>query len=289
MTEITRNYSTVSCKDLEYKDPPPTTIIRSGKEGNPRTNLLIVTPTLGIVRMEWAMARYGQAMPTNWSCASASLGIGNVVPMHYLVADAQNLGCEDVVKKGYEWLLLWEDDVIAPFDGLLQMNQYIRKAEVPVVSGLYFTKGLYSEPVVYRGMGTGAHTNFKLGDKVWADGVPTGFLLIHSSVIKLMWEESEEYKTLGGRVTRKIFDTVAQCYFDPETQSFSSGSGTSDLMWCLRVIEEKVLARAGWPKIGKKKYPFLCDTKIFCKHIDLSTGKQYPDFNYHAASQKHKS
>lgn len=32
-----------------------TTIIKSGAEGNPRNNLLIVTPTLGIVRMEWAM------------------------------------------------------------------------------------------------------------------------------------------------------------------------------------------------------------------------------------------
>jgi GT2 family glycosyltransferase len=229
------------------------------------------------------MARYGQAMPCNWSAASASLGIGNVVPMHYLVADAQNLGCEDVVKKNFEWLLLWEDDVIAPHDALLQLNQYIRKAEIPVVSGLYFTKSLYSEPVLYRGVGCGCYRNFKLGQKVWADGVPTGFLLIHSSIIKLMWKESEEYETLGKRKTRKIFETVAQCYYDPETQSFSSGSGTSDLMWCLRVIKEDVLRRAGWPKIGRRKYPFLCDTKIFCKHVDLSTGKQFPSFDYNAA------
>lgn len=254
-----------------------TIIIRSGKDGNPRVRLLIVTPTLGIVRMEWAMSRYGQAIPCNWSASSASLGIGNVVPMHYLVADAQNLGCEDVVKKGFEWLLLWEDDVIAPPDALLQLNKYMRKADIPVVSGLYFTKGLYSEPVLYRGSGCGCFINFQVGDKVWADGVPTGFLLIHSSIIKLMWNESDEYETLGKRRTRKIFETPAQVFFDPETKTYSSGSGTSDLTWCHRVIKEKVIARAGFPKIGRKKYPFLCDTNIFCKHIDLATGKQFPE------------
>lgn len=256
--------------------PEQTTIIRSGKEGNPRNRLLIVTPTLGIVRMEWSMARYGQAIPPNWSSASASLGIGAVVPMHYLVADAQNLGCEEIVNKGFEWLLLWEDDVIAPYDAILQMNRYIVKADIPVVSGLYYQKATYTEPLIYRGSGNGAFLDFKIGDKVWADGVPTGFLLIHSAVIKLMWKESEEYETLGKRKTRKVFETPSRIYFDPETKSYSCGTGTSDLWWCARVIKEKVLARAGFPKIGKRKYPFLVDTNIFCKHIDLSTGRQYP-------------
>lgn len=264
------------------------TIVKSGVGGNPRTRLLIITPTLGIVRMEWAMSRYGQAMPTNWSAASASLGMGNVVPMHYLVADAQNLGCEDIVAKGFEWLLLWEDDVIAPLDALLRMNLHMREAVTPIVTGLYFTKGLFSEPIIYRGQGTGSFVNFKLGDKVWADGVPTGFLLIHSSIIKLMWDESPEYTTIGGRKTRKVFETVSQCFYDPDNQAFSTGSGTSDLVWSARVIREKVLKRAGWTKISKRKYPFLCDSKIFCKHIELSTGKQFPDYNYHAAIEAAK-
>lgn len=172
--------------------------------------------------------------------------------------------------------LLWEDDVIAPLDAFLQINPYMSSSDYPVISGLYFTKGQYSEPILYRGSGQGAYINFKIGDKVWATGVPTGFLLIHSKVIKLMYEESESYKTLGGRMTKRVFETPAQLFYDPDTQSFATGSGTSDLNWCNRVIEEKVLARAGWPKIGKKKYPFLCDTRIFCKHIDLMTGSLYP-------------
>lgn len=255
---------------------PHTTIVKSGIDGNPRNRLMIVTPTLGMVRMEWAMARYGQVIPPNWSATSASLGIGTMVPMHYLVADAQNLGCEDILKKNFEWLLLWEDDVIAPYDALLQLNQYIRKEDIPIVSGLYYLKGDRTEPVLYRGLGTGCYDNFTLGDKVWADGVPTGFLLIHRKIIELMWNESKEYETLGKRRTRQIFETPAKIYFDEATKSFSSGSGTSDLCWCARVIKDKVISRAGWPKIGRKKYPLLCDTAIFCKHIDLQTGRQFP-------------
>jgi len=228
-------------------------LIKSGIEGNPRNRILIVTPTLGKIRIEWAMARYGQAVPPNWSSSHASLGIGTDVIMHYLVADAQNLGCEDVVKKNFEWLLLWEDDVIAPYDAFLKINKYMHKPEVPVVSGLYYQKSEYVEPLVYRGLGNGAFDDFKIGEKVWADGVPTGFLLIHSSLIKLMYKESEEYQTLGGRKTKRIFETPAKMSFDEEKQAWLSGQGTSDLNWCHRVIKENVLRRAGWPKIARKK------------------------------------
>lgn len=258
------------------------TIIKSGEEGDPRTRLLIVTGSLGIVRLEWSISRFGQATPPNWAASSATLGVGSCFPMHYLIADAQNLGCEDMIKKNFEWLLLWEDDVVAPWDAFLQLNKYIVKGDIPIISGLYFTKGNDSEPVVYRGVGNGCYRDFKLGDKVWADGVPTGFLLIHNSIIKLMWDESESYETLGNqkRVTKRIFETPAKVYFHEKQQAFSTGRGTSDLHWCHRIIKEKILTRAGWPKIGRKKYPFLCDTNIFCRHIHLETGKQFPDYNW---------
>jgi len=250
------------------------TIRESGK--NPQMRILIVTPTLGMVRVEWAISRYGQAIPCNWSTASTTLGIGFYVPMHYLVADAQNLGAAECVAKGYEWMLLWEDDVIPPLDALLQLNNYMKAGDIPVVSGLYFTKGLFSEPILYRGIGTSCYTGFKIGDKVWATGVPTGFLLIHSSILKLMFDESEDYTVLSGQRTKRIFDTQVKVYLDPKTHTYTSGRGTSDLIWCKRVMEDDVLRRAGFSKIGRKKYPFLCDTNIFCKHIDITTGKQYP-------------
>lgn len=256
------------------------TIIRSGVEGNPRNRLLVITPTLGIIRMEWAIHRYAQVVPCNWSLSAATLGIGSVFPMHYLVADAQNMGCDEVVKKDFEWLLLWEDDVLPPLDAFLRLNEYMRDGDIPVVSGLYYTKGSFCEPILYRGLGNSCYMDFKRGDKVWADGVPTGFLLINGDVIRLMHKESEDYEIkINHRVvgkSKRIFESPSQITFYEELKAYISGGGTSDLAWCKRVIEQKVLQRAGWPKIGKKKYPFLCDTNIFCKHIDLNTGRQYP-------------
>ncbi len=53
-----------------------------------------------------------------------------------------------------------------------------------VVSGLYFSKGVPSWPLIFRGRGNGAFLNFRIGDRVWCDGIPTGFLLVHMSVIR---------------------------------------------------------------------------------------------------------
>lgn len=257
-----------------------TLIIRSGANGNPRVPVLIATPTLGIVRLEWAVARYGQIVPCNWTNSDVTVGIGSTVPMHYLVADGQNIATEHFLINGkQEWLLLYEDDVIPPLDLFIRLDEYIQKATIPIVSGLYFLKVPRSEPVCYRGRGTRCFYDFKLGDKFWVDGVPTGMLLIHRSILQLMYDESEPYKTLGGRVVRKVFETPAKMMQDPATGEWSRLQGTSDLFWCKRVIKEKVLERAGWKNIAKKQYPFLVDSNIFCRHIDLSTGTQYPDEN----------
>lgn len=253
-----------------------TILIKSGVNENPRNRILISTPTLGVIRYEWAAVRFGQVIPCNWSSTSTSTGIGNIVPMHYLVADAQNLSVQHALQNNFEWLLLWEDDVLPPIDVFLRLNEYIKKATIPIVSGLYFTKGEYSEPVLYRGRGNGCFSDFKMGEKVWVDGVPTGLLLIHSSILKVMWQESEEYTTLGKLKTRQVFDSPSDTFYDPQTHDPRVVMGTSDLQWCMRIIKEKVLEKAGWTKIAKKKHPFLCDTRIFCQHIDLNTGKQYP-------------
>lgn len=253
-----------------------TTIIRSGADGNPRDRLLIVTPTLGNVRMEWAVRRYSQVVPCNWASHDVHIGPGAIVPMHYLVADAQNIAADHMMKGSFQWLLFWEDDVIPPPNLYVLIDEYIRKETVPVVSGLYFLKTERSEPVCYRGLGTRCFVEFKLGQKHWVDGVPTGMLLVHRSIIELMSTESEPYKTLGGQVVPKVFETPSEMRQAPDTGQWQRRQGTSDLAWCRRIINEKVFARAGWKRIGNKKWPFLLDTRIYCSHIDLSTGRQYP-------------
>lgn len=250
-------------------------IHHSGKEQT-TNRILIATPTLGSVRIEWVNARYAQIIPTNWSNAFMTANLNPYIVMYYQVADAQNMIVKKAVEDNFEWLLLIEDDTMPPADAFVRFNEYMLKDELPVVSGLYYTKSNPATPLVFRGRGTGFYDDWKLGDKVWCDGVPTGMLLIKVKLLELMWNDSPEYTAHNGEKTRKVFETPNRQWLDEETGQFNAIVGTSDLDWCTRVIQGKYLEKAGYSKLQKKKYPFLVDTQIFCQHIDRGTGKIYP-------------
>ena len=240
-----------------------------------KNRLIIGTPTLGIVRMEWVQGRFGQTIPTNFSLVDVHQFMNTYAPLGFQITDAENLTAKMVVEGNFDWFLSWEDDNIPPLDALIKVNQYIIKADTPVVSALYFTKSVPPEPLLYRGPGMGHYANWKMGEKIWVDGIPFGFTLIHSSIIKALWDESPEY-IVNGTVTRRVFDNPMESYVDPITGGWMNSSGTSDLAWCKRLINDKIFEKAGWPEFQKKQFPFLVDTNIFVKHIDRESGQIYP-------------
>jgi hypothetical protein len=236
---------------------------------SPRQNrVLIGTPTLGMVRMEWHNALASLVIPCNWSMSSTT-------PIGYLVADGQNLIAHEALDKGFEWVLFLEDDTVPPVDLYLRLAEYIDKKDAPVVSGLYHVKG-GSEPMVYRGRGNGSFRDWKMGDKVWADGVPTGCLLVHTSILAEMAKASPNYfVTSAGNAfsVRKVFESPRQAWMDPRSGGYQKLLGTSDLYFCDQVMERDIFTKAGWPKIAKREFPFLVDTRIRCGHIDRDSGK----------------
>ena len=236
--------------------------------------LIIFTPTTGQVRIEWVQARYGQVVPTNWSMVDMVQFISPYTPVEYQLPDAQNLLAKKVVEDDYEWVLFLEHDNVLPPDAFLRMNQYMNEATIPMVSGLYFLKSSFTEPLIYRGRGNSHFRDWKLGDRVWVDGVPMGFLLVHGSLIKAAWKESEEYM-VNGEVTRKVFAQPNTMWFDEEQGGVMAKGGTTDLAWCARLMEDNLFEKAGWPEFQKMKYPYLVDTRIFVKHISPD-GTQWP-------------
>lgn len=244
-------------------------------DGDWMNRILIGTPITGLVRTEWMQARYGQICPTNWSMAGAFQPIYTHAPMRYLVADAQNLICKAMIEQDFEWLLMHEHDNVMPIDCFVRINEYMRNCDVPVVSGLYFTRSEPPEPLIYRGRGNSYFQDWKIGDKVWCDGVPMGCTLIHNSIIKALWERSPEYN-LNGTITRRVFSCPENAYMDPEKEgSFHIDVGTSDLAFCNRLIREKIFDAAGWPEYQKMKYPLLVDTNLFLYHIEQD-GRMFP-------------
>jgi hypothetical protein len=249
------------------------TIINDSGDPGYVNRVLVATPTTGLVRIEWVQARYGQITPANWSSVQMTEFMNSYIPLRYQVDDAQNMIVKHLVEGDFEWLLLIEHDTCPPPDAFIKFNQYMREEKIPVVSGLYYTRSRPSEPLVYRGRGTGAYTDFKIGDMVWCDGVPTGCLLIHGGILREMWKEAPEYM-LRGQITRRVFDTPRMIYTDPMSGTFAQ-SGTSDLDWCTRVMKGNYFEKAGWTKYQNMEYPFLVDTSIFCRHINPD-GEAFP-------------
>src|SRR5262245_397060 len=135
-----------------------------------RKRLLLGIPCTGNVRIEWAMARYGQAIPTNWGLGECLQLVQQITPLGYNVADARNIIAHVAVTQGYEWLLWNDSDTIPPPHFFVAMNEYVRRGDKPIVSGLYTTKSDPPEPLVYRGYGTSYYRDFTLGDRFWVSG-----------------------------------------------------------------------------------------------------------------------
>lgn len=236
--------------------------------------ILIGTAVTGLVRVEWVAARYSQLIPMNWSQVQVNQAMSGYYPLRYQVADAQNLIVRAALEGDFEWIFLLEHDVVIPDNTLMALNEYMREAKYPVVSGLYYSRSRPSEPLVFRGRGNSVYWDWKPGDLVWCDGVPTGALLIHQSVLKLMWNESPEY-AVNGQVTRRVFETPRRLVLG-ENGMHNAIQGTSDLWWCDRIMKENVFERAGWKNFcPDPQNPFLVDTSIFCRHINPN-GEQFP-------------
>lgn len=241
-------------------------------DGYWNSRLLIGTPMTGLVRSEWVEARYNQTIPTNWSHAQITQWMSSHIPVRYQVHDAENIIAENFVKGDWEWLLFIESDNVLPPGTFIALNEYMIRKEVPIVGGLYFTKSVPPEPMIYRELGKGYYADWRLGEKVWCSGLPFGCTLIHGSIIRELYKVAPEYK-IGDKTYRRVFKV-------PEIQLAEQDgmgiiTGTSDLNFCKEIKEQDIFTKAGWPEFAKKEHPFLVDTRIFVKHIDMD-GVQWP-------------
>lgn len=239
-----------------------------------KRRLMISVPLTGLIRAEWALARYGQGIPCNWSQMDVITWMDMFSPLGFMVADARNVTVDTFMKVNFEWLFFIDHDVILPQNTFIKWNEYMIRRDVPIFGGLYFTKSVPSEPLLYRGIGTSHFRKWKLGEKVWVDGMGLGCHVIHRSILEVIYKESPQYQ-IGNLTVRRVFETPSQSLYDPEKEVWTLSGGTEDLTFYQRLKKDGILKKAGWPKYQKMEYPYLCDTSIFCKHIDWE-GVQYP-------------
>jgi hypothetical protein len=270
---ITASMNEATNPAIEYRQ-----VIQDSGDDGYMNRVMIGTATTGLVRIEWVAARYTATIPVNWSQVEMTQPIPTYMPLRYQVADAQNLIVKFALESEFEWLLLLEHDVVIPADCFLQLNEYLQEKRFPFVSGLYYTRSHPSVPLVFRGRGNGVYTDWEMGDVVYCDGVPTGLLLIHTGLLRLMWDDAPEY-SCRGVVTRRVFETPRKMWGDPVRGRHMTMTGTSDLDWCTRVIDGDYIRKAGWNKyadeLEDEKLPFPIDTRIFARHINPN-GEMFP-------------
>ena len=257
------------------------------KPGKDTVQVLLGTPTLGSVHINWYNAMVGMVTPPNWSVVRST-------PTGYTVADAQNILVDNFLKGPFRALIFIEDDTCPPPETILVFDRWFwkmeRKKAPPVVSGVYHIKGsaevrrgkkggiemLGPEPLVYRGGGTRAYRDWKYGDVVWCSGVPTGALLLHRSILEAWAREPdvETYVLPGYNFpVKKIFQAPAKVWY--EGDNVHVASGTSDLWWSSETIKRGLLAKAGYPALQKKEFPYIVDTSLRFGHVDRVTGHVY--------------
>jgi hypothetical protein len=242
--------------------------------GKPQQRIIVGIPMTGLVRAEWMVARYGQVIPCNWGQADLMQYMDGYSPVQYSVADARNIIANEAVKQNFEWLFFIDHDTIIPQGTILKLNERMINDPVPAWSGLYFTKSVPAEPLVYRGFGQGYFDDWMLGDDVWVSALPMGCTMINVKLLKVMYDEAEDY-IANGMQLKRIFETPAKIYYDINTLNTAVLTGTEDINWCKKVVDNKVFEKAGFPEYQDKEFPFLVDTSIFCRHIDWD-GKQFP-------------
>lgn len=264
--------NTIKRKKDETRDDWISRIIES--KDKPTYRIAIGVPTTGLVRIEWVRARYGQVIPCNWAHAELMTFLNQTMPLNYSVADARNLCVDSAIKAKSDWLLFIDHDVLLPPHFFVAVNERIIQEDVPCWSGLYFTKSEPAEPLVYRGRGNGYYPNWKIGDKVMVDGLPMGCTVISMRIIRAMADDAESY-SIEGKTIKRVFRTPNDVLLDPQTLNWYVSTGTEDLNFCARVIKGRYFDKAGYHKYQEKEYPFLIDTSLYCKHIDMN-GIQYP-------------
>lgn len=233
-----------------------------------RPGVLIGIPTTGIVRYEWHSAMQSLVIPTNWACSSTSQFIRST--MGYTVAEGRNKIVQQFLSTSYEWLFFIDHDVLLPPNTFIWVDQYLRNPPSPVIGGLYYIKSYPTSPLIYRGRGTGAYRKFKLGDKVWCDGLGMGCTLLHRSILELVAAKAPKDQGVP-----RVFNTPKEVFYDPESSMWSRKVGTEDLDFLDRVREGKLLGKTKWKSLVSKKYPYLVDTGLFCWHMDIH-GQRFP-------------
>jgi len=152
------------------------------------TRILIGIPTRGLLSAQWVLSFLKQSHPVNTSIDYKFI-IGKEV------GEARNELVQEALRLDTEYLIFIDDDIIIPPDTITRLINIADEGK-DIVAGIYYSKQVPPEPLIFKGRGTGSFRNWKIGEIVNdIDGIGMGLTLIRTVVfrkIKKPWFKTIE-------------------------------------------------------------------------------------------------
>lgn len=102
--------------------------------------------------------------------------------------DALQDMAEEALRLGAEFALFLDDDTQPPPSVILDLMRVLETSDEDVMAcgGIYTTKTVPPEPIVYMGPGEGAYWNWKMGDVFPCWAVGNGCLMVRTKIFEKM-------------------------------------------------------------------------------------------------------
>lgn len=224
-------------------------------------------PTNGEHSFLFTQSIIGQQTPTNFGMEWRS------VP-GYEVGDARNILVQWAIDSKCKYLFTVDEDVIGPGNGMRQLLYRMEThPDWTACGGLYCTKTVPPEPLVFKEWGQGPAWDWKVGEliKVKASGAGYHFFRVEDlKNMKGLTEYPIRNPMTGETMVVKDWFKTGKDYTYDDKGKMTLEANTED-SWLYRRMEEQGLQ-------------LWIDTAVLCKHYDKNNGLYFemPLDNYTA-------
>lgn len=163
------------------------------------------------------------------------------------VGVARNELAEEALKLKADYLIFIDDDVIIPQDAIAKLISLADEGK-DIVAGVYYTKQIPPQPLIFKGIGTGCFKNWRVGEILEnISGVGMGLTLIRTTVFR--------------KLKRPWFKTIKSAKFTNKQGSVISFGIDEALYFCNKALS--------------KGFRITVDTNIQGIHYDFRTDTFY--------------
>ena len=146
------------------------------------------------------------------------------------------------IENGYKYLWFVDDDTVPPPDAGRRLMYVLEhngppSGKVMVAAGVYCSRGVPPEPIVYVSQGSGPDWTWKVGETFKRWGAGTGCMMINTAVFE--------------HIPEPWFKTTQEC----------DNKETDDLYFC--------------EKLAKAGFELMVHGSVLCHHYDMQSGAVY--------------